>query len=437
MSAAFGMMSSLSASFTPSASDWSRPNGPCTLGPIRCCIRATTRRSHQMLNSVSSTRITKISTALMMISHHGSLTERRQVVDHREQQLGRECGHQRVPPVAVPVIVTVLPGDARSASTPRPKELAGTQTVSGAMSASSSDLDRQGDRAAVTGEGDLCAETNGQRGGDAGDGTACGGAQRGVTVLEPAVVERLLPRRQPHAVRGRLGRFRASGERRGRRPTDPSPPSRNGPRRRCGSRAAGPSEQAQLVGDAGEHPEVGQRGGVVEHRVEGSRATLPGHEHAGLVAHRGDREHDVGGAGHLGLAQVEGDHERGGLDRGAGGSGIGRVVGVDAADDQAAELTVDQRGHDRVGVAADGLGQGVDAPGGGGVDAGGGVGDRAAAGQQVGQAAGLDAPRSPARRGTQASRAPVRWARSAAAASAPGTVASRSPTRITAPVSMP
>ncbi len=72
LSAALGVMSSLSASFTPSARDCSRPKGPCTLGPMRCCIRATTRRSHQMLNSVSSTRTTKISTALRRITHHGS-----------------------------------------------------------------------------------------------------------------------------------------------------------------------------------------------------------------------------------------------------------------------------------------------------------------------------------------------------------------------------
>ena len=60
LSAALGMMSSLSASFTPSASDCRRPKGPCTLGPTRCCIRATTRRSNQMLKSVSSTRIRKM-----------------------------------------------------------------------------------------------------------------------------------------------------------------------------------------------------------------------------------------------------------------------------------------------------------------------------------------------------------------------------------------
>ena len=72
LSAAVGMMSSFSASFTPSARLCSRPNGPFTFGPMRCCIRATTRRSNQMLNSVSSTRITKISSALIRTSHHGS-----------------------------------------------------------------------------------------------------------------------------------------------------------------------------------------------------------------------------------------------------------------------------------------------------------------------------------------------------------------------------
>ena len=71
LSAALGVMSSLSASFTPSARLWSRPKGPCMLGPMRCCMRATTRRSHQMLNSVSSTSTTKISTALSRTTQTG------------------------------------------------------------------------------------------------------------------------------------------------------------------------------------------------------------------------------------------------------------------------------------------------------------------------------------------------------------------------------
>ena len=42
-----GMMSSLKASFRPSARDCSRPNGPTRFGPGRTGIRATTRRSYQ------------------------------------------------------------------------------------------------------------------------------------------------------------------------------------------------------------------------------------------------------------------------------------------------------------------------------------------------------------------------------------------------------
>ncbi len=38
LSAAVGMMSSFNISFTPSASDWSRPQGPVRFGPMRCCM---------------------------------------------------------------------------------------------------------------------------------------------------------------------------------------------------------------------------------------------------------------------------------------------------------------------------------------------------------------------------------------------------------------
>ena len=51
-SAFFGVKSSLNMSFMPSASDCSSPNGPFIVGPLRCCISPTTRRSNQMVNSV-------------------------------------------------------------------------------------------------------------------------------------------------------------------------------------------------------------------------------------------------------------------------------------------------------------------------------------------------------------------------------------------------
>ena len=94
--------------------------------------------------------------------------------------------------------------------------------------------------------------------------------------------------------------------------------------------------------------------------------------------------------GHVGLALLEADHERRGLEGGAGGGRVGGVVGVHAADDDATEAAVGERGDDRVAVAAGGLGQVVDAPRGGGVDAGRGVAGGTTAGQQGRQAAGLD-----------------------------------------------
>ena len=118
---------------------------------------------------------------------------------------------------------------------------------------------------------------------------------------------------------------------------------------------------------------------------------------------------------------------------GVGGTGDAEVGGVDAADDERAELTGCGCGDDAGGVAA---------------------GRRRAVrrrprprrprrgprhrvtgrppGSRVGRAPASSAPRSPARRGTHARRAPVASARAAAALSAPGTVARRSPTRITA-----
>src|SRR5690349_18027233 len=45
LSASTGMISSLNASLTPSASDCSVPHGPTRLGPMRFCMRPTTLRS--------------------------------------------------------------------------------------------------------------------------------------------------------------------------------------------------------------------------------------------------------------------------------------------------------------------------------------------------------------------------------------------------------
>ena len=56
LSAAVGVKSSLNISFMPSARDCSRPNGPFMFGPLRCCMKATMRRSYQMVNRVSTSK---------------------------------------------------------------------------------------------------------------------------------------------------------------------------------------------------------------------------------------------------------------------------------------------------------------------------------------------------------------------------------------------
>jgi hypothetical protein len=72
LSAAVGVKSSLNINFMPSASDCSNPKGPFMLGPWRCCMKATTRRSYQMVNSVSNSSTTKANSALSSTTHHGS-----------------------------------------------------------------------------------------------------------------------------------------------------------------------------------------------------------------------------------------------------------------------------------------------------------------------------------------------------------------------------
>src|SRR4029450_11839304 len=73
LSAAVGVKSSLNLSFMPSARDCSSPNGPFMLGPWRCCMKATMRRSYQIVNRVSSIKITNANSALRATTHHRSL----------------------------------------------------------------------------------------------------------------------------------------------------------------------------------------------------------------------------------------------------------------------------------------------------------------------------------------------------------------------------
>ena len=67
------MISSLKASFSPSARLCSEPRGPTRFGPTRFCMRATTLRSKTIANSVITTRKTKTATTLSSTSQNGSV----------------------------------------------------------------------------------------------------------------------------------------------------------------------------------------------------------------------------------------------------------------------------------------------------------------------------------------------------------------------------
>ncbi len=82
------MTSSFSISLMPSASDWSMPQGPCRLGPMRSCIQATTLRSHTMEKSTVTIRNAKQKTALTTTSHQGSLPN----IDRSSAASTEPCG---------------------------------------------------------------------------------------------------------------------------------------------------------------------------------------------------------------------------------------------------------------------------------------------------------------------------------------------------------
>ena len=132
----------------PSASDWSMPQGPCRLGPMRSCIQATTLRSHTMENSTVTIRKAKQNTALMTTSHQGSRPNIGEVFGgevlyrvHASTSSGAvggraspgRCG--RGAPGSAPV----------SEATPPPVEFSGSQTTrSGISVIRSGQFDRAG-----------------------------------------------------------------------------------------------------------------------------------------------------------------------------------------------------------------------------------------------------------------------------------------------------
>ena len=71
-SARTGMMSSFNMSLMPSASPCSTPKGPTLLGPSRICMRATTRRSAQIVIRVKTMSETKMNSTFSRLIQNGS-----------------------------------------------------------------------------------------------------------------------------------------------------------------------------------------------------------------------------------------------------------------------------------------------------------------------------------------------------------------------------
>ncbi len=166
----------MSISLTPSASDWSMPQGPCRLGPMRSCIQATTLRSHTMENSTVTIRKAKQKTALTTTSHQGSRAEHGEVFGGEDVTRRRgesvDAVHlllrsrRRASRCAGPMR-TSAPGSAPvSAATPPPTEFSGSQTTRSGISVTCSG---QFDRAGGAGDGEQIAVLDTGLGGRGGE----------------------------------------------------------------------------------------------------------------------------------------------------------------------------------------------------------------------------------------------------------------------------
>ena len=186
-----------------------------------------------------------------------------------------------------------------------------------------------------------------------------------------------------------------------------------------------------LVGDPAQHVQVGLDAGDVQRRAERARPALPVHERARLLRHRRHREHHVGAVGDRARPQFQADHERRGRQGRAGGRrgragrpGPRRAITSASMSPAAAAARICE--VSRPGTAGSDATPQARATSTRACE----LAARRPPGSRFGSAPASMAPRSPARRGIQASRAPVARASRSAALSAPGTSASRSPTRM-------
>ena len=392
LSAAVGVKSSLNISFMPSASDCSRPNGPFMFGPLRCCMNATTRRSYQMVNNVSTSSTTKANSAFSSTTHQRSF-----------MKTSRSIGIIGATSSSSGSMVTTSPAAAASSA---PTHLSGarlgTQTTPSTMVGSTST--REAQRTAIGRDRHLRAHCLGAPRTDPGDRRADGRPQVRLAVQGPAVIQRQPPGREhglPVVRPARLAGLVVGGL---------SPVAlpdaellQFGPR--LGRRAEAEIDTA-AVGESRQHPKVGHRRRLVDDGLERADPALPVHEAPFPLVHQRHREDHIGALGDQRGTRLQADHEIDGFQPFQHESRIAEIVRVDPGHHQRGQFAVGRGDQHLVAVATLQAGQRVDAPGGLGVDPRGGIGQRTPTGQQIGQAPGLDrapitrAPRNPGQPGT-------------------------------------
>ena len=259
-----------------------------------------------------------------------------------------------------------------------------------------------------------------------------GAGQVLVAVLHPAGVEQLGPGGQQRLAGARRGRP-AAADGRTRRHASTVDAQRSSSAR-AASTVGRPRSTSSSSASAFEHPAVGHRAGAGDRQVERTAPALPGDVAAGLLGGRRHRQHDVGVLGDRAAPDLEADHEPGALAAPRRPSaGSARSAGSTPPTTSAASAPSAAACRIASSVAA-GLRRQVGAP------------HRArprrarrrrrpGGRRAAGWAARRRRPHRARRRGAapRPARRRCASARAAAALSAPGEVASRSPTRISAP----
>ena len=302
-------------------------------------MRATTRRSAQIMNSVMTMRNANTTTVLRMISHHMSRWSGE--TNAARNELGRYCvRHHREPPSRLTTAPAPTP---RVRCTSLPTDRVGTHTTpSGIAVIEQVERDRRPPFAARIVTGAPSATPNARA--LAGDKRARNGF---AVAARYGVASCRLPASSSSCHVARIARPALSFaggpgfSRRCRHPTMAG--TKCFELRPRGAQIRQSKMDVECIGQCIEYLQVEQLSAFGERRLEGTRTAFPVEERAGLFDGRCNREDDVGCVSHIGTPQLKAHHEAGGVDGGTRRSRVGQVVGVDAGDDECTQRTAATR----------------------------------------------------------------------------------------------